>query len=83
MDWRALTAVVGAALAVASSLFWAGWNWRGVREQFKLLNVGLHTIHTHNEKQDESIKNLYGKWDQMIATMMTKEDCDRFREGGH
>ena len=80
MHWE----LVGAAVAVASTLFWAGWNWRGVMEQFRLLNLTLHAIQAHNDLQDASIKELYGKCDRMSATMMTKDDFDRLqRKGGH
>ena len=69
-------------LMLTGAIFWAGWHWRGVKEQFAIVNLALHAIQGQNSKQDEDIKDLYAKWDRVIENMVTKKDLDRLmREG--
>lgn len=66
--------IIGAVAFLGCSVFYAGGHWRHVSDEFKRINGSLSRI-------EADIQNLFGKWDEIMRHMVTKEDCARIHQG--
>ena len=71
--------VLTGAISIAVALFRAGHRWAKIEKHFEILNVGLQVINNHLGRHDDSMQDLYQKWDRMIQDIVTKKDCETLR----